>query len=61
MLYVVALHASRRSQAFAAFRSRQLAACKRVEAAIAATARKLLDVLDAMLTTGTEYRQTNPD
>ncbi len=57
MLYIAALHASRRCQAFAAFRSRLTAAGKPVKSALTATARKLLGVLNAMLMTGTDYRK----
>lgn len=55
MLYIAALHASRRCPVFNAFRSRLVAAGKPVKAAITATARKLLGVLNAMLATGTDY------
>lgn len=57
MLYIAALHASRRCPVFAAFRNRLMGAGKPVKAAITATARKLLGVLNAMLSTGTDYRQ----
>jgi len=57
MLYIAALHASRRCQVFASFRSRLMAAGKPVKSALTATARKLLGVLNAMLMTGTDYRQ----
>jgi transposase len=60
MLYIAALHASRRCPMLAAFRSRLMAAGKPVKAAITATARKLLGVLNAMLTTGSDYRQPIP-
>jgi transposase len=56
MLYIAALHASRRSVAFKAFRSRLETAGKPVKAAITATARKLLGVLNAMLAKGADYR-----
>lgn len=39
--------------------SRLMAAGKPVKSALTATARKLLGVLNAMLTTGTDYRPTN--
>lgn len=57
MLYIAALHASRRCPVFKTFRSRLAAAGKPVKAAITATARKLLCVLNAMLATGTDYRK----
>jgi transposase len=56
MLYIAALHASRRSVAFKAFRNRLETAGKPVKAAITATARKLLSVLNAMLAKGADYR-----
>ena len=56
MLYIAALHASRRCPAFKAFRSRLQDAGKPVKTAITATARKLLGVLNAMLATGADYR-----
>lgn len=60
-LCIAALHASRRSQAFAAFRSRLTAAGKPVKSARIATARKLLGVLNAMPMTGTDHRQMTRD
>jgi transposase len=60
MLYIAALHASRRCPVFAAYRSRLAATGKPVKVAITATARKLLTVLNAMLSTGTDFRQTAP-
>jgi transposase len=56
MLYIAGLHASRRDPAFGAFRMRLEAAGKPVKAAIIATARKLLTVLNAMLVSGTDYQ-----
>jgi transposase len=56
MLYIAGLHASRRDTAFRDFRLRLEAAGKPVKAAITATARKLLTVLNAMLAAGTDYR-----
>ena len=56
MLYIAGLHASRRDPAFRAFRMRLEAAGKPVKAAIIATARKLLTVLNAMLASDTDYR-----
>ena len=54
-LYIAALHASRRCPVFNAFRNRLVDAGKPVKAAITATARKLLEVLNAMLATGADY------
>lgn len=56
MLFIAGLHASRRDAAFKDFRLRLEAAGKPVKAAITATARKLLTVLNAMLAAGTDYR-----
>lgn len=56
MLYIAALHASRRCPVFMAFRSRLATAGKPTKAAITATARKLLSVLNAMLATHADYR-----
>lgn len=58
MLYIAALHASRRCPVFKTFRSRLEAAGKPVKAAITATARKLLGVLNAMLASGADFRIT---
>jgi transposase len=55
MLYIAALHASRRSVAFKVFRNRLETAGKPVKAAITATARKLLGVLNAMLAKEADY------
>lgn len=60
MLYIAALHASRRCAVFRAFRNRLENAGKPVKAAITATARKLLAVLNAMLATDTDYRHPKP-
>jgi transposase len=60
MLYIAGLHASRRDAVFRAFRTRLEAAGKPVKAAITATARKLLTVLDAMLASHTDYQPTAP-
>jgi len=57
MLYLAALHASRHSPGFAAFRRRLADAGKPPKVAIIATARKLLDALNAMLANGTDYRK----
>ena len=56
MLFIAGLHASRRDATFRDFRMRLEAAGKPVKAAITATARKLLTVLNAMLAAGTDYR-----
>jgi transposase len=56
MLFIAGLHASRRDAIFRGFRLRLEAAGKPVKAAITATARKLLTVLNAMLAAGTGYR-----
>ena len=56
MLFIAGLHASRRDATFRDFRLRLEAAGKPVQAAITATARKLLIVLDAMLAAGTDYQ-----
>lgn len=60
MLYIAALHASRRCAVFKAFRDRLEAAGKPVKAAITATARKFLGVLNAMLAAGADYRDRTP-
>ena len=60
MLYTAALHASRRCAVFKAFRDHLEAARKPVKAAIAATARKLLSVLNAMLKNEANYRVRSP-
>jgi transposase len=60
MLYIAGLHASRRDAVFRAFRTRLEAAGKPVKAAITATARKLLTVLNAMLASHTDYQPTAP-
>lgn len=59
LLYIAALHASRRCPVFMAFRSRLIAAGKPVKAAITATARKLLSVVNAMLANGVDYREVS--
>lgn len=56
-LYIAALHASRHCPHLAAFRARLQAAGKPVKAAIIATARKLLTILNAMIATKSDYRQ----
>ena len=55
-LYIAALHASRHAVDFKAFRARLEKAGKPTKAAIVATARKLLGVLNAMLANDTDYR-----
>jgi transposase len=55
-LYLAALQASRRSAIFREFRSRLQAAGKSVKATLTATARKLLVTLNAMVSSGTNYR-----
>ena len=56
MLYIAALHASRRCDTFKAFRNRLESSGKPVKAAITATARKLLTVLNAMLAASADFR-----
>jgi transposase len=60
MLYIAGLHASRRDAVFRALRTRLEAAGKPVKAAITATARKLLTVLNAVLASHTDYQPTAP-
>ena len=55
LLYIAALHASRREPGFAAFRARMQAKGLTVKQALVATARKLLTVLNAMLKSGTDF------
>jgi transposase len=55
LLYIAALHASRRDPGFRAFRARMQAGGKTVKQALVATARKLLTVLNAMLKTGSDF------
>lgn len=61
MLYIAALHASRRCDTFKAFRNRLESSGKPVKAAITATARKLLTVLNAMLAAGADFRHEAHD
>ena len=61
MLYIAGLHASRRDTVFRAFRTRLEAAGKPVKAAITATARTLLTVLNAMLASQTNYQRQTPN
>jgi transposase len=60
LLYIAALHASRRAPDFKAFRMRLEQAGKPAKSTITATARKLLSVLNAMLATNTDYRSAKP-
>jgi len=60
MLSIAGLHASRGDLVFRAFRTRLEAAGKPVKAAIIATARKLLTVLDVMLAGHTDDQPTAP-
>jgi transposase len=57
VLYLAALQASRRRALFKDFRHRLQAGGKPVKAAVVATARKLLGVLNAMLASGADFRQ----
>ena len=59
-LYIAALHASRHCPNLAAFRAKLQSGGKPVKAAITATARKLLAILNAMIATGTDYREPIP-
>lgn len=56
-LYLAAMSASRVDPALAAFKARLLAAGKPKKAAILATARKLLTILNAMMKSGSPYRR----
>ncbi|WP_146172334.1 transposase, partial [Cereibacter azotoformans] len=58
-LYLAALTASRFDPRFRAFKERLLAAGKARKLVIVACARKLLTVLNAMMRTGTAYRQAS--
>lgn len=55
MLYIAALHASRRSALFGRFRQGLEANGKPAKVALTATARKLLTILNSMLATGAEF------
>jgi transposase len=59
-LYLAALHASRHSAMFRAFRQKLQDAGKPVKAALTATARKLLSVLNSMVADGTYFREVQP-
>ena len=56
-LYLAALTAGRFDPRFRAFKERHLAAGKPRKLVIVACARKLLTVLNAMMKTGTAYRE----
>ena len=56
ILYIAALHASRLSPPFKAFRDRLKAAGKPTKVTLVATAHKLLDILNAMLAASTDYK-----
>ena len=60
MLYLAALHFSRRHPIFKAFRDRLEAKGKTAEQAIIATTRKLLTTLDAVIKTGTDLDPATP-
>ncbi|WIJ24049.1 IS110 family transposase [Devosia sp. RR2S18] len=57
VLYLAALHASRHSTTFKAFRRKLQDAGKPVKAALTATARKLLSVLNSMVADGAYFRE----
>ncbi len=59
-LYLAALHASRHSATFRAFRQMLQEAGKPVDAALTATARKLLTVLNSMIADATCFREAQP-
>lgn len=56
MLYIAALHASRHTQTFRAFRSRLTAAGKPIKLVLTATAHKLLTILNAMIKTEKDFQ-----
>jgi transposase len=58
-LFIAALHASRHTPVFRAFRKRLQDAGKPVKVALVATARKLLGTLNAMLASSTDYTQSD--
>lgn len=60
VLYLAALHASRHSTMFKAFRQKLQASGKPVKAALTATARKLLCVLNSMVADGTYFQEVQP-
>jgi len=59
-LYLAALHASRHSAMFRAFRQKLQEAGKPVKAALTATARKLRSVLNSVVADGTCFREVQP-
>ena len=60
MLFIAALHASRRCAVFKECRARLQGTGKPAKAALVATARKLLVTLNAMLAANTDYRRNSP-
>lgn len=60
VLYLAALHASRHSATFRAFRRKLQDSGKPVKAALTATARKLLTVLNSMIADGAYFREIVP-
>ncbi|SMO98572.1 IS110 family transposase [Paracoccus laeviglucosivorans] len=60
VLYLAALHASRHTAMFRSFRQKLQDAGKPVKAALTATARKLLSVLNNMIAAGTCFREVQP-
>jgi transposase len=60
VLYLAALHASRHSAMFRAFRTKLQDAEKPVKVALTATVRKLLCVLNSMITDGACFSETAP-
>jgi transposase len=60
VLYLAALHASRHSATFKAFRRKLQDAGKPVKAALTATARKLLCVLNSMMAENAYFQETVP-
>lgn len=60
VLYLAALHASRHSATFKAFRRKLQEAGKPVKVALTATARKLLSVLNSMIADGAAFCETMP-
>lgn len=60
MLYIAALHASRFSATFRTFRRRLTDAGKPIKVVLTATAHKLLSTLNAMVSSGTDFRLEQP-
>lgn len=60
VLYLAALHASRHTAMSRSFRQKLQDAGKPVKAALTATARKLLSVLNSMIASGTCFREVQP-